>query len=1141
MAAASYPSNITIRTACLQSDTFAGFQGELLDQLVLFAKEDNVTLHFDKTQIPELHSDSLALIAPECRPGESAFVDDTEYSCDDFDMIVGDYWTSPIRYTRVDFTPPWLTTSIAALKFTDETKSPNLDVTTLDEAQAKGAGDSTSDTSSATSTTTCVHMLKAEECALWVSDELVLGREQSDDPSLEFTGEYLQRQLLAWPVRKSLDPTIAFLLNKWMYAANSNQTIMELYDRYFQKKSCPIGRAGKNCELPCVHGIANAAGKCVCESTRFIGDDCNTEVPEELNMISPAILGISYAMYCVNLLVVLLCAIWLFSQRKSPQVQVSSPFFLGLVLLGTLISSSTIVAMAQEDEGDGPVPACMAIPWLYSVGFSVTFGALFGKVYRVYQIFTQEIFITGRRRNATTPVFDSLKYIAGVLLLDIIILILWTVLDPLEWTRMTIREDLFGQPLESQGYCTSDTWMLFASLIGALHLGLMAVASYMCFCARKIPTRYSEHKYLSIAIISNLQIFVIGVPVLFLVADDPSSKLFVRSVVVWMNDIVVLSLIFGNMMYSVYTTAKNGGGSTDGSKAEIGLAVRRYSSGRSPSIASRGIPQNSPKNADPAAESSITDASIAKSKPADNNPQTMPPKSPRPPRISSLSLESESAHAGSDGPPTLPQPEPPKKRSVSFSDNVTVSEIPMSEYEYEEDDGSQRFATKVIQGAPLKPRRPSSDETPIQSSQQLNAVQLLTNVSELSFGSPPNSSHRRRHSFDSPQPFEMDVSRDQDEPDSPSDRPWNTGPVQNSPFKPRRRTLEDFTMLQPTRQPSEYFEDSESTCGDEIARKANKQQLYIPNMPLATPPSLLHTTAAVDFEKRKSPLAVATDSKFPLASIQSSGQASSQVAVSLGTASETSQTDSRSENFPRQPIRLVSIAELASDCSSVDTMEEPKLVAAQSGGTKGGASGCDRVQGAPTKPEREISSTDLESGESSDDDTVKSQEPPQSRVWSKGAVVTLTPPSWGTPNKPTSSFSTDSIASKDYHWMEAPALARDTSKDSRVSTCSEQVQGAPTKPLRFVSSTDLDLESVGSNSEDSEQKVSAQPQLARECSRGSRSTESGGSSEQAPTKPLRIESSFEVESTARTMDDSSTTDSDRRQLRKLKFKDTVNK
>lgn len=174
---------------------------------------------------------------------------------------------------------------------------------------------------------------------------------------------------------------------------------------------------------------------------------------------------------------------------------------------------------AQDDTNGDPTIACMAMPWLYSIGFSITFGTLFAKIRRVYNLFMSPSSSThsvrsgsGRsnRVRGTVTVGDTLICIAVVLLLDLIVLMLWTIIDPLEWHREVIREDQFGDPLESQGYCTCDSWVVFASIIVLLHFGLLAVACYMCYVARNIPSKYSEHKFVTIAMISNLQIFVVG-------------------------------------------------------------------------------------------------------------------------------------------------------------------------------------------------------------------------------------------------------------------------------------------------------------------------------------------------------------------------------------------------------------------------------------------------------------------------------------------------------------------------------------------------------------------------------------------------------------------------------------------------------
>lgn len=272
----------------MPSFAFAGFQADLVDRVVKIAEEDNVSLKFEMTAIEEFYSPNIALISPECGQGETTEVNGTTYNCDDFDLIVGDFWTTPDRYTRVDYIPALLTSSITAMKYIEKTKFPNLDVTTLSEATRARVPVCAVEFSSSRLILTqrfpdinlvpcpqeeCLDMLRREECFLFATDEMELRSIQTTYPEFEVTGERLSRQLIAWPVSKSLDPTASFLLNKWIYAAISGGVIDELYFEYFEKKLCPIGTAGRDCELPCHpdHGASNAQGQCICESIRWTG------------------------------------------------------------------------------------------------------------------------------------------------------------------------------------------------------------------------------------------------------------------------------------------------------------------------------------------------------------------------------------------------------------------------------------------------------------------------------------------------------------------------------------------------------------------------------------------------------------------------------------------------------------------------------------------------------------------------------------------------------------------------------------------------------------------------------------------------------------------------------------------------------
>jgi hypothetical protein len=162
-----------------------------------------------------------------------------------------------------------------------------------------------------------------------------------------------------------------------------------------------------------------------------------------------------------------------------------------------------------------------------------TLGTLFAKIRRVYLTFQR----AATHRNASsvinTPTTSSnsnsynntfnasrnaahvsfretLLVIGVVTLVDVGILVAWTVVDPLKWERVVLQADKFGVSLESQGYWYSDSWEVFAILICCLQLFLLTIACVLCYKAREIPTMFSEGRYLCIAMVSNLQILIVG-------------------------------------------------------------------------------------------------------------------------------------------------------------------------------------------------------------------------------------------------------------------------------------------------------------------------------------------------------------------------------------------------------------------------------------------------------------------------------------------------------------------------------------------------------------------------------------------------------------------------------------------------------
>jgi ABC-type amino acid transport substrate-binding protein len=384
------------RNDSIPFSTYRGFQPDLLRQLQTISLDmHNITLTYDLEEAPAFSYDAMfELVASECNTSIDKPIPLED--CNKYDAIIGDYYAMSPRPLRAHFSPNFLTTSAAAVKYVHRVRR---DVTTFAEAlvlkepiclltesfydkitldKYPGMLHIRCDTHAE-----CIKWLKEELCVLFVEDELQLRYATVKDPEIEITRETFSEQFVVWPFNKRVMPELhRELFFQWMYQAKASGSLDALYDTYFSVNYCPVGFAGSDCTALCnpSHGISDRFGHCLCDSSRWVGADCATELFEDQNLLPSSLISTCYAMVGINYLICLVCAVWLYFHRNRAQIKIAQPSFLLLILLGCVISSSTIIALVQEDAGNGPVQACMAIPWLYSVGFSITLGTLFAKV-----------------------------------------------------------------------------------------------------------------------------------------------------------------------------------------------------------------------------------------------------------------------------------------------------------------------------------------------------------------------------------------------------------------------------------------------------------------------------------------------------------------------------------------------------------------------------------------------------------------------------------------------------------------------------------------------------------------------------------------------------------------------------------------
>jgi 7 transmembrane sweet-taste receptor of 3 GCPR/Receptor family ligand binding region len=266
----------------------------------------------------------------------------------------------------------------------------------------------------------------------------------------------------------------------------------------------------------------------------------------DLNLIPTGARAFGLSLGAGVMLMSLWWLVWTFLHKDKDVVKSSQPIFLSQLCIGTFLIASGVIPMSLQEpiRDHGLDIACMATPWLISVGFVTAIAALFSKTWRLNKLMKHS---RNYRRVAVRP-RDVARPFFGLLLLNVAVLLAWTLDAPLVWERSPVANyDSFGRSVESVGLCQSAGQKyaaVYPSLICILNLSVLVFALYQAYVARNLPTEFSESTYIGIAMALLLEVVLISVPILFLASDDPTVVFLVRSILATVSALSILLPVF---------------------------------------------------------------------------------------------------------------------------------------------------------------------------------------------------------------------------------------------------------------------------------------------------------------------------------------------------------------------------------------------------------------------------------------------------------------------------------------------------------------------------------------------------------------------------------------------------------------------
>lgn len=235
---------------------------------------------------------------------------------------------------------------------------------------------------------------------------------------------------------------------------------------------------------------------------------------------------------CILLALILMALIVI--KRKENSIKHSSPAFcLGSIFGALLIYSSVFVWLKSANAA-----TCFLRPWLLGVGFTLLFGFLFARTWRIHKVMNQK----NKFARVIVTNMQMLKFVIAFLVPELVILVVWSAVSPLKVTEES------SDPLRASTttrYCgNSSVGIIVFYVMWGFHKLVMSVwGAYLAFTTRKVQMINKESKTIGFAMYNIILFATIGVILEALLPVD-TSYIFACVLILLAVSITLYSLFY---------------------------------------------------------------------------------------------------------------------------------------------------------------------------------------------------------------------------------------------------------------------------------------------------------------------------------------------------------------------------------------------------------------------------------------------------------------------------------------------------------------------------------------------------------------------------------------------------------------------
>lgn len=224
-------------------------------------------------------------------------------------------------------------------------------------------------------------------------------------------------------------------------------------------------------------------------------------------------------------------------------IKMSSPNLNNLIIVGCIHVYVAGVLFGLNKEQASYL--CQLELWIVVIGFSLGFGAMLSKTWRVHVIFLN----TKTAKRVIIRDRQLFGMVAVLLLIDFIILVTWQIVDPVTskvenlTLQVSLEDDTGIQPYITM--CTCDNITIWLACI-YVHKGLLLLfGAYLAWETRKVHIpALNDSKLIGLSVYNVIIPCILVIPILGVVADRPTIQFGLSSFLTIFCTSFTLGLVF---------------------------------------------------------------------------------------------------------------------------------------------------------------------------------------------------------------------------------------------------------------------------------------------------------------------------------------------------------------------------------------------------------------------------------------------------------------------------------------------------------------------------------------------------------------------------------------------------------------------